>query len=320
MGHRTGRLTPYGRELLVHRILVQGWGVPAASEALGVSRATAYKWIARYRSEGTAGLLDRSSRPHRSPRRVAHEVEQCVLELRRRRKLGPHRLGAVLGMPRSTCYAVLRRNQLQRLDWMDRPTGQVIRRYERGAPGELVHMDVKKLGRIPPGGGHRALGRSTATRHRKTPAIGYDFIHAAIDDHSRLAYAEVHPNERGETCTGFLRRALRFFAGYGVRVQRVMTDNAKNYVLARCFQAELAACGVKHLRTAPYRPQTNGKVERFNRILLEEWAYVRPYSGNEQRLAVLPAWLHSYNYHRSHTALAGLPPISRVNNLSGNYS
>ena len=320
MGHRKPRLTSFGRELLVQRVLEQGWRPAIAAEALGVSRATAYKWLGRYRAEGWPGLEDRSSRPLRSPSRLSVSAEQRLLELRRRRKLGPHRLGAILGIPRSTCYAVLRRRQLNRLDWMDRPTGEVIRRYERAAPGELIHVDVKKLGRIPEGGGHRVRGRSTETRRAKTAGIGYDYVHAAIDDHSRLAYAEVHADERGDTCAGFLRRATSFFTDHGVRVERVMTDNAKNYVLAKSFQAALAEAGARHLRIAPYRPQTNGKAERFNRILLEEWAYVRPYSGNQERLSLLPDWLHGYNHHRSHTALGGLPPIARVSNLCGNYT
>jgi transposase InsO family protein len=315
------RLTSYGREVLVRRVLLEGWRPVVAAEAMGVSRATAYKWLRRYRGEGWPGLEDRSSRPLRSPSRLALSEEERILELRRRRKLGPHRLGAVLGIPRSTCYAVLRRRQVHRLDWMDRPTGEVIRRYERAAPGELIHIDVKKLGRIPEGGGHRVRGRSIEERRSKTLSggMGYDYVHAAIDDHSRLAYAEVHADERGDTCAQFLRSATAFFANHGIRVQRVMTDNAMNYVRAHAFQAALTEAGARHVRIAPYRPQTNGKVERFNRTLLEEWAYVRPYSGNRERLDLLSSWLHSYNYHRSHTALRGFPPIDRVNNLCGNY-
>ena len=322
MSHRRPRLTSFGRELRVRRVLEEGWRPVVAAEAMGVSRATAYKWLGRYRAEGWRGLEDRSSRPLRSPRRLDPSEEERILELRRRRKLGPHRLGTILGIPRSTCYAVLRRRQLHRLDWMDRPTGAVIR-YERAAAGELIHIDVKKLGRIPEGGGHRTRGRSTEGRRAKAiggAAVGYDYVHAAIDDYSRLAYAESHADERGDTCAQFLRNATAFFADHGIGVQRVMTDNAKNYVLAKSFQAALAEAGARHVRIAPYRPQTNGKVERFNRTLLEEWAYVRPYSGNRERLDLLSSWLHSYNYHRSHTALDGLPPIARVNNLSGNYS
>jgi transposase InsO family protein len=203
---------------------------------------------------------------------------------------------------------------------MDRPTGRVIRRYERDAQGELIHIDVKKLGRIPPGGGHHVLGRSTETRRLTVRAIGgYDFVHAAIDDHSRLADVEVHADELGTTCTAFLRRAQAFYAAHGIRVRRVMTDNAKNDVLSRAFQDALAEMGARHVRIAPYHPQTNGKVERFNRILLEEWASCRPSSDNPARLDLLPGWLHMDNRHRSHSALGGLPPIARVNNVPGNY-
>jgi transposase InsO family protein len=320
MTHRRPRLTSFGRELLVRRVLDEGWRPATAAEAQGISRATAYKWLARFRSEGWLGLEDRSSRPLRSPTRLSPDAEQRIVDLRCSRKIGPHRLAAILDVPRSTCYAVLRRQRLHRLDWLDRPTGLLIRRYERSTPGELIHIDVKKLGRIPEGGGHRVRGRSTETRRSKPAANGWDYIHAAIDDHSRLAYAEVHPNERGDTCAGFLRRAAGFYAAHGVAMQRVMTDNAKNYVLARAFQDALIEIGARHVRIAPYRPQTNGKAERFNRTLLEEWAYVRPYSGNQERLGLLAGWLHMYNHHRSHTALDGLPPISRVNNLSGNYT
>jgi transposase len=253
------RLNVYGRVLIVRRVVEEGWAPAAAAESLGISRATAYKWLRRFRDEGPAGLADRSSRPHRSPRRLAGAVEQEILELRRERKLGPHRLAGITGRPRSTCYAVLRRHQLHRLAWMDRPTGRVIRRYERDAPGELIHIDVKKLGRIPSGGGHRVLGRSTATRPQSR-RIGYDFVHAAIDDHSRLAYVEVHADEQGTTCAAFLRRSQAFYAALGIRIQRVMTDNAKNYVVSRAFQDALAEMGARHVRIAPYHPQTNGKV------------------------------------------------------------
>lgn len=224
-------------------VVYEGWRPATAAEAAGVSRATAYKWLRRYRAEGWPGLRDRSRRPRRSPGRLAAPAELRIAESRRRQKLGLHRLGAILGVQRSTCYAVLCRHRLQRLAWLDRPTGALMRRFERSAPGELLHVDAKKFGCIPPGGGHRALGRSTVTGHRKTQAIGSDFVRAVVDNHSRLAYAEVHVDERGETCAGFLARAVALFAGYGVGVQRVMTDNAKNCVLARSFQAALAADG-----------------------------------------------------------------------------
>ena len=316
MAHRMARLTEHGRLFLVQRVRVEHWAPATAAEAAHVSRATVYKWLRRFDEEGVEGLRDRPSRPRTSPRRLTAESEERVLRLRREAKLGPHALAYELKMPRSTCYAVLRRHGLHRLAWMDRPTGRVIRRYEREAPGDLIHIDVKKLGRIPPGGGHRIHGRSGHHNTRQ----GWDRVHSAVDDHSRLAYSEIHPDEQGPTCAAFLRRAAAFFATYGVPVREVMTDNARNYVDAHVFREALAELGAKHIRTRPFRPQTNGKVERFNRTLLEEWAYVRPYTSNEERTALFEGWLHRYNYHRSHTALGGLPPASRVNNLCGNYT
>jgi transposase InsO family protein len=201
---------------------------------------------------------------------------------------------------------------------MDRPTGKVVRRYEWAEPGQLVHMDVKKLGRIPPGGGHRVHGR--AARPDRKRRQGYDFVHSVVDDHSRLAYSEILPDEQGPTCADFLRRSAAWFEAQGVRVQRVMTDNAMNYRLSRDFKAALVDLGAKHLLTPIYSPQVNGKVERYNRTLLERWAYVRPYEDNAERAALLSEWLHRYNFHRAHTALGGRPPIERVNRLRGNYS
>jgi transposase InsO family protein len=214
-------------------------------------------------------------------------------------------------MPRSTIYGVLRRHGLSRQDHTDRSTGAPIR-YEREPPGELVHVDVKKLGRIPSGGGHRMLGRSSATRRAKEPRIGYDYLHACVDDHSRVAYVEVHADERGETCAAFLARAAGFYAERGIRIQAVMTDNAKNYVQSKLFLSVLEAIGATHCPIPPYRPRANGKVERFNRTMAEEWAYVRLYTSNRQRLAALPRWVRFYNERRPRTALGGLPPASRM--------
>ena len=316
--HRRPRLNYFGRQLLVERILEGGWAPATAAEAAGVSRATAYKWLRRYRSEGWAGLQDRPCRPHRSPRQLGAPAQAEILTLRRQRKLGPHRLAALTGQPRSTVYKVLRRHGLHRLDWLDRPTGRPIRRYEWSAPGELAHLDVKKLGRIPEGGGWRIHGRQGRSGRR--PGPGYDFIHSLVDDHSRLAYSEVLADERGTTCAAFLLRAANFFADHGIQLQRVMTDNARNYRSSRDFQATLAQLGARHLLTPPYTPRVNGKVERFNRTLLDEWAYGRAYRSNQERSRLLAAWLHRYNYHRGHTALGGLPPIARVNNLRGKYN
>ena len=319
MGHARRRLSEYGRALLVERVRIEGWTAAAAAEAAGVSRATVYVWLHRWDVGGPAALADRSSRPHHSPRRLTAAAEDSIVELRCARKLGPHRLSALVGYPRSTCYAVLRRRHLHRLDWMDRPTGVVIRRYERDYPGELVHVDVKKLARIPGGGGHRAFGRELRPPTGRS-GTGYEYVHSCIDDHSRLAYSEILPNEQGATCAGFLRRAGDYFAANNIRIERVLTDNAMCYVRSLEFKAVVRGLGARQLFTRSRRPQTNGKVERFNRTLLEEWAYVRAYRGNEERANLLPAWLHMYNHHRSHTALGGASPFDRVKHLCGNYS
>jgi transposase InsO family protein len=272
---------------------------------------------ARYHQHGQAGLQDRPSIAHHHPRRVPASVEAEICRLRRTHKLGPARIAPRVGRPASTVHRVLVRHGLGRLAVLDRPTGRVIRRYERARPGELVHIDVKKLGRIPDGGGHRVHGRSPSTPRGR--GIGYDYIHSAVDDHSRLASSEVLADEHTLTCTGFLRRALESYAAHGIQVQRVLTDNAGGYT-SGLFGAVLAASGATHKRTRPYRPQTNGKVERFNRTLLNEWAYVQLYTSNQQRTAALDDWLHLYNHHRAHTALGGHPPISRVNNDPGSYT
>jgi transposase InsO family protein len=316
VAHANARLTPAGRLVLCQRIAA---GRPAAHVAaeMGISRTTAYRWWARYRQHGLAGLHDRPSIAHSHPRRVPAAAEAEICRLRRTHKLGPARIAARVGRPASTVHRVLVRHGLHRLAAMDRPTGRVIRRYERARPGELVHLDVKKLGRIPQGGGHRVHGRGTATPTGR--GIGYDFVHAAVDDHSRLAYAEILGDEHTFTCVGFLRRAQVFFAAHGITVQRVLTDNAPGYT-SGMFTAALGLSGAVHKRTRPYRPQTNGKVERFNRTLLTEWAYAQVYTSNDERSAALDTWLHLYNHHRAHTALGGHPPISRVNNPRAQYN
>ena len=309
MAHRRARLTPFGRLLLVTRVLEEGWSVAASAESMGISRATAHKWLRRFRDEGASGLEDRSSAPRRSPHALPAGEVRRIVQARRRLKTGPHRLGPELGHPRSTVYAVLRRQGLSRLSHMDRPTAIPVR-YERDRPGELVHIDVKKLGRIPAGGGHRLRGRAAARPSHR--GDGYDYLHVAVDDRSRWAYVEVHADERGSTCAAFLRRTAEHFAELGIRIERVMTDRAMNYTLSREFGLALAELDVGHRITRPYRPQTNGKVERFNRTMLGEWAYVRLYRSNQDRLRSLPRWLDAYNRKRPHTALGGLPPISRV--------
>jgi transposase InsO family protein len=315
--HRTAKLTVFGRRLLVERIELEGWPIAHAAAMTGVSRQTATKWVRRYRLEGLAGLEDRSSRPHRSPRRLAAEQVSAILAARHELGFGPHRLAPVVGSPRSTIGDVLRRHGLSRLRDRDRPSGVPIR-YVRERPGELLHIDVKKLGRIPDGGGHRVRGRGNGTPRARR---GYDYVHAAVDDMSRVAYVDVFSDERGPTCAAFLREAAAWFARQGVRIERVMTDNAKNYTRSHEFQAALHDLGARHKRTRADRPQTNGKSERFNRTLLDEWAYARPYGSNNERLLALADFVDRYNSHRPHTSLKGLTPMAAlVDNVSRNHN
>jgi transposase InsO family protein len=277
-------------------------------------------------------MVDRSSRPLHSPRLTRAGLVRRVVHLRVSRGWGPARIGPRLGMPVSTVGKVLRREQMPRLSDVDLATRQATRRavvrYEHQHPGDLIHVDIKKLGRIPNGGGWRVHNRATGsanarntTRRRKGnhPVIGYDYLHVALDDHSRLAYVEIHPDERATTAAGFWLRAHDWFAARGVTATAVLTDNGSCY-RSHDFAVALARDTVKHRLTRPYRPQTNGKVERFNRTLLTEWAYARPYKSQSHRQSTLPTWLHIYNHHRHHTALGGQPPASRVPNLCGQYS
>ncbi|THC47025.1 IS481 family transposase [Streptomyces sp. A1499] len=317
MSHRNARLTVHGRRLLVERVC-SGRPVAHVAAEMGISRATAHKWVRRWRAEGEPGLADRSSRPLTTPHRTPPAMEARVCDLRRARKLGPARIGPVLGLPASTVHRILTRHRLNRLAWMDRPTGTVIRRYERERPGELVHVDVKKLGRIPDGGGHKVHGREAG---RPIRGMGFDYLHSAVDDHSRVAYTEIHGDEKAATCAAFLTRAAAFFADLGItRIERVLTDNAWAYRKGLAWKAALADIGASGKLTRPYRPQTNGKVERFHRTLADEWAYLRPYTSNDERTTALTDFLHTYNHHRCHTALGGHPPITRVNNPAGQYT
>jgi transposase InsO family protein len=275
-------------------------------------------------------MADRSSRPRTSPARTPRRAERRIVGLRVSRRLGPARIACRLGMHPYTVHAVLARYGCPPLAHLDRAAGVAVRRYERDRPGELVHVDVKKLGNIPDGGGWRTAGRAQGKRHRKQtagtrsnrygqPLLGYGYLHTAIDDHSRLAYTEILGDERKDTAAAFLRRAHAWYAAAGITIERVLSDNGACYRSAN-WAAACTDLAITHKRTRPYRPQTNGKVERFHRTLADEWAYARTYTTETERRAALDPWLHTYNHHRGHTALKGLPPASRVTNLSGQNS
>jgi transposase InsO family protein len=325
MPHRNAPLTETGRLRLARCVVDDGWSLRRAAERFQVAHTTAARWARRYRQAGAAGMADRSSRPHHSPNQTPARTEQRIVKIRIARRMGPARIAARLGMNPSTVHRVINRYGCPPLAHLDRATGRRIRRYEHPAPGELVHVDVKKLGNIPDGGGHRAIGRprgglnkrATTTRRRNNhPVIGYSYLHTALDDHSRLAYTEILPDERKETAAAFWRRAQAFFTAAGITIRRVLTDNGNCY-RSQLWRHTLQSAGITHKRTRPYRPQTNGKVERYHRTLADEWAYARPYTSETQRRAALDPWLHMYNHHRGHTALGGLPPASRVTNLTG---
>jgi transposase InsO family protein len=316
--HGNARLTPAARLLLVQRVERQGWAAGEAAAAAGVSVRTAFKWLARFRDEGIEGLRDRSSRPHRSPARIAADRVEAILKLRRL-WFTAAQIAEILSMPLSTVSVVLKRNGLGRRSALVPKEQQ--RRYERARPGELVHVDIKKLARID-GAGHRVHGDrgSQAKRGRgRRAAIGYEYVHVCVDDATRLAYAEVLCDERATSAVGFLRRAVRFFRSMGIRVERVMTDNGAAYISrlhARCVQL-LAA---RHLRTRPWRPQTNGKAERSIQTMLDGWAYAAVYGTSAERTRALAGWLELYNRRRPHGSLSRQTPTQRLNNLRGSYS
>jgi transposase InsO family protein len=322
-------LSETGRLRLARCVVEDGWSLRRAAERFQVAVTTAARWAGRYREQGPAGMVDRSSRPHRSPNRTPTRLERRIIKVRVIRRWGPARIGYLLGLQPSTVHRVLTRYGLAKLRWLDRPTGRVIRRIETTACGDLVHVDVKKLGKIPDGGGWRILGRaqgnrnswadkSTGRRSRHgDPLRGHHFLHSAIDAHSRLVYSEILADERKDTAAAFWTRANVWFAQNGITVRKVLTDNGACY---RSHPFRDALGGIEHRRTRPYRPQTNGKIERFHRTLADEWAYARLYTSDTERCAAYARWLHTYNHHRGHTALGGQPPASRVPNLSGQYS
>jgi transposase InsO family protein len=328
MTHRNAPLSETGRLRLARCVIEDGWPIRRAAERFQVSPTTASRWAHRYQQQGAAGMADRSSRPRTSPNRMPRRLERRIVGLRVARRLGPARIAFRLGLSPSTVHAVLARYHCPPLAHLDRGSGRPVRRYERARPGELVHVDVKKLGNIPDGGGWRTAGivqglknrRATTTiRRNYRPVIGYSYLHTALDDHSRLVYTEILGDERKETAAAFLSRAAAWYAAAGITIERVISDNGACYRSLPWAQT-CAALAITHKRTRPYRPQTNGKVERFHRTLADEWAYARPYNSETERRQALDPWLHIYNHHRGHTALGGLPPASRVPNLSGQHT
>lgn len=331
MTHANASLTPVGRLRLARCVVDDGWPLRRAAERFQVAVTTAARWAERYRQHGEAGMTDRSSRPRTSPRRTPTRTERRIIKIRVLRRWGPARIAYLLGLNPATVHRVLTRYHLPRLAHLDRATGRVIRRYEHDNPGDLIHVDIKKLGNIPDGGGHKIHGRSLGERNRNRSApvphnskgnrakIGYSYIHNAVDDHSRLAYSEILTDETKETAAAFWTRAHAFFVSCGITVTRVLTDNGSCY-RSHLWRDTLTGQGITHKRTRPYRPQTNGKVERFNRTMLDEWAYAQPYPSETARREAFPHFLHAYNHHRGHTALKGQPPASRVPNLTGQYS
>ena len=321
MVHRNARLAPAGRLILVRRVL-SGRPVAHVAKELGVSRQCAHRWVTRFREEGMAGLRDRSSRPQNSPSATAPAVVADVLQLRVDGRLGRDEIARRSSISASTASRIIARAGLPALHELDPVTGIRIRasrrtglRYEREVAGDLIHIDVKKLGRIPDGGGWRLHGLDTIDHNRgrtKSTKLGMDYLHVAVDDHSRLAFVRALADEKGATCASFLAEAAAFFASHGITIRQVMTDNALNYRRSQEFQSALAALNATHILTRPYSPWQNGKAERFNRTLQENWAYRHPFRSNQDRLDALQPWIDHYNYYRGHTACGGLPPISRV--------
>lgn len=331
MSHANAALTPRARLRLARLIVDDGWTCAAAAKMFMVSARTANKWADRYRREGTAGMADRSSRPRHSPNKTPEAVKRRIVALRRRLRLGPVQISGRTGVPASTVHAVLTRCRINRLGRLDRVTGEPIRRYEHDRPGSLIHVDVTKFGNIPDGGGWRYVGKpqgdknkaATAQRTGRTakghPNIGTAFVHTVIDDHSRLAYAEIRADEQAVTAIAVLRRAVAWFADQGVNVERVLSDNGSAY-RSYAWRDACADLGITPKRTRPYRPQTNGKIERFHRTLADGWAYARFYGSETERRTALPGRLHFYNHHRAHSAIGGRPPVTRLTNLPGHHS
>jgi transposase InsO family protein len=318
---------------LARLIVDQGWTYSTAAQMFMVAPRTARKWADRYRVEGPDGMSDRSSRPRRSPTKTPPQAVRQIVRLRWRQRLGPVQIAARLGLPPSTVHAVLVRCRINRLSRIDRVTGEPLRRYEHDHPGSLIHVDVTKFGNIPDGGGWRYVGRHQGNRNRamtvartgtprsKTyePQLGTAYVHTVIDDHSRVAYAEIRTDEKADTAVDVLNRAVAWFAERGVTVERVLSDNGSCY-RSFTWRDTCTELGIAHKRTRPYRPQTNGKIERFHRTLADGWAYARYYDSETARRDALPNWLHFYNHHRAHSAIGAQPPISRLTNLPGHHT
>jgi len=329
VSHANAALTPRARLRLAKLIVEGGWSPPEAAKMFMVSPVTARKWAARYRAEGPTGMQDRSSRPSRCPSKTPEAVMRQIVRLRWRHRLGPVQIGGRLGLAPSTVHAVLVRCRVNRLSHIDRVTGEPIRRYEHPYPGSMLHVDVTKFGNIPAGGGHRFVGRQQGDRNKRAtpglpqgkdykPRTGKAFLHTVLDDHSRVAYIEICADEKAETAVAVLRRAVAWFTDRGVSVERVLSDNGSCY-RSHAWRDTCAELGIRHKRTRPYRPQTNGKLERFHRTLADSWAYARCYHSEAERRAALPGWLHFYNHHRIHSAIGGAP-FSRLNNLPGHHT
>jgi transposase InsO family protein len=317
--HGNARSCPKSRRLLVDRVLVEGWSVTTAAAAAGVSERTVWRWLARFRAEGETGLLDRSSRPHRSPRQLPSAKVDAIRSLRRLRMTATQ-IAEILTLALSTVSAWLKRIGLGKRSRLEPP--EPPNRYERRRAGELVHVDIKTLGRISRlGAGHRVVGHRGSQRrgHKRGGVTRFEHVHVMVDDHSRLAYAEVLPTLTAGCAVAFLRRAVAWFAERGVRVGAVMSDNGSAYV-AHSYRLALAELGLRHLRIRPYRPRTNGKAERFIQTLLNEWAYERIYGSSAERAAALPLFIERYNFRRPHGSLGHKPPASRLTNVAGNYS
>ena len=331
MSHANAALTPRARLRLARLIVEDDWPVARAAERFQVAWPTAKRWADRYREFGEAGMQDRSSRPHRQPNLTPQPLVRKIVHVRWKRRVGPVEIAGIVGVPASTVHAVLARCGISRLSAVDRATGEPVRRYEHPHPGALLHMDVKKLANIPDGGGHRYVGRRQGNRNRNATSglrrspydgdrlMGHAFVHTVIDDYSRVAYAEIHNDETALTATGVLRRAVLWFAARGVVVERVLTDNGSCY-RSRLWRRQCADLDITPKRTRPYRPRTNGKVERFHRTMAAGWAFRRLYLSESARRKALPGWLHEYNHHRNHSAIGKVPPISRLTNLPGRYS